>query len=219
MPQKNPQLTENIISKKNKESKKKFNILLGTTNTKKINEFKAFWNIKNCNIQTLEGLYFPDVKENGKTYEENALIKARHYFKLTGIPTISDDSGLAINALGGFPGMYCARIAGPNKDFDRAKERVSEHLEGITDKSATFSVALAYVDARIEIVVRGDVYGEYAYKIVKCSNPDHYGWDDAFLPNGSKKTLADLNMKQKEIFSARSVVIKKLIFQLTRTMD
>ncbi|MDR0942247.1 MAG: non-canonical purine NTP pyrophosphatase [Holosporales bacterium] len=192
--------------------KLKSNILLGTTNNEKIEEFLNSRILEKARVYTLKDFSFPDVDETGKTLKENALLKARYYFQQSGMPTISDDSGFFVKALNGFPGIYAARIA-PDKNFEKAKESIAERLKGISDKSMTLSTALAYVDDKESIVIQNDVSGVYSYKTFP-SKPDPFGYRDAFLPNGSSKTIADMTPREKIIFSPRSRALTELFDRL-----
>ena len=87
-------------------------------------------------------LDLPEPEETGRTFIENALIKSRSAAEKSGIPALADDSGLVVSALNGEPGIYSARWAGPEKDFDLAMRRVEENLEGQGDRSAKFVCVL-----------------------------------------------------------------------------
>ncbi|MDR3285467.1 MAG: non-canonical purine NTP pyrophosphatase [Holosporales bacterium] len=189
-------------------------ILLGTTNNHKIKEYLDSGMFEKFYIYTLKDFpSIPDIEETGKTVEENSALKAKYYFEKTGIPTISDDTGIFVHALGGFPGIYSARIAGPNKDFRKVKRDIAEKLKDSQDKRVTFSTALTYVDENNIITIQKDVYGTYVYGTL-LSNPDLSGYRDAFLPDGAKKTIADMTSKEKKVFSARSKGLLELTDQL-----
>lgn len=188
-------------------------ILLGTTNKEKISEFLATGGFSNFLVKTFADFSFNDVEETGTTLKENALLKARYGFIHTGIPTFSDDTGFFVHALNDFPGIFAARIAGKDKNFKKAKESIAEKLKQYTDKSATFSTALAYVDSKETIIVQGDVQGTYVYGVFP-SQPDYHGYRDAFLPDGAHKTIADMSVDEKGKYSPRQIALSQLFDQL-----
>jgi XTP/dITP diphosphohydrolase len=192
-------------------------ILFGTTNKNKIEDF-LFYILQlhvpiNFSIKTLRDFPCPDVEENAETLQENSLIKARHYFRQTNLPTIADDTGFFIHALNGFPGVHSARIAGQNRDFDSAKTGVLEKLELHDDKMATFSTALAYVDENNEFVVQGDVIGEI---VPRSKVVDYNGYRDIFQPQGTGKTISEMSFEERAIFTPRSLATKKIVTLLQK---
>src|SRR5437868_334043 len=110
-------------------------IVLATSNAGKIKEFQAL--LKNFNIEVLPQSVFhlEDAEETGLSFIENAIIKARHAARLTGLPAIADDSGLAVNALNGAPGIYSARYAGVNANAKNNIEKLLSELKNTADEN------------------------------------------------------------------------------------
>lgn len=147
-----------------------------------------------------EGLSAP--KETEATFEGNAALKARVACEATGLPALADDSGLAVTALGGRPGIHSARWAAPDGDHAPAIARVLDGLEGADDRSARFVcvLALAWPDGHVE-TARGEAPGV----IVKAPRGDGgFGYDPIFLPEGSDRTFAELTKEEKRAHNHRA---------------
>ncbi len=162
--------------------------LIATQNQHKKVEFSRILSPLGIEIQTAGemGLVYPDVEENGTTFEENALIKARAGCMLAGVPTLADDSGLCVDALDGAPGLYSARWSGDgdtNGDDEANNDKLLRLLEesGVSDeeRSAHYVAAVAAVfpDGR-EFVVRGECHGRIAHE--RHGNGG-FGYDPLFL--------------------------------------
>src|SRR5579884_1677177 len=127
--------------------------------------------------------------ETGATFEENAALKARHSARRSGLPALADDSGLVVPALGGMPGIYSARWAGPERDFRAAMQKVHDAL-GDKDRAARFVavLALAWPDGHCECF-RGEVAG----RLVWPPRGEHgFGYDPMFVPAGHRATFGEL---------------------------
>lgn len=142
---------------------------------------------------------FEEIVEDGITFEENALIKAKYCFEKTGIPSVGDDSGLVVNALDGRPGIYSARYAGDH-DFEKNMAKVLEELENEEDRSAYFITVLCYYNENGAQYFTGKVHGT----ILK-ENKGHqgFGYDPIFVPTGYEKTFAEMPSDQKNEISHR----------------
>ena len=142
---------------------------------------------------------FEEIVEDGNTFEENALIKAKYCYEKTGIPSVGDDSGLVVNALDGRPGIYSARYAGDH-DFEKNMAKVLEELDGVQDRSAYFITVLCYFNENGAQYFTGKVHG----KILK-ENKGHqgFGYDPIFVPNGYKITSAEMRSEEKNEISHR----------------
>ena len=153
-------------------------------------------------------LGLPEPEENGDSFEANAALKAAAAAAASGLPAIADDSGLAVLALGGAPGIYSARWAGPDKDFRIAMQRVHRELAD-RDRSARFVAALALVwpDGDTEIF-RGEVAG----KLVWPPRGDRgFGYDPIFAPDGGAATFGEIEPAEKHKISHRARAFAKLI--------
>ncbi len=146
--------------------------------------------------------------EDGETFVANALIKARSGAKESGQLCLADDSGLAVSALGGAPGIYSARWAGPDKDFGKAMETVMSSLNEFEDKSAAFIcvLALCWPDGREE-VFEGRVEGHIVWP---PRGDKGFGYDPIFVPRGYDMTFAEMEPEQKHKISHRADAFKKL---------
>ena len=176
-------------------------IVLATHNAGKVAEFQTLFEPLNVKIIGAGEVGLPEPEETEDTFEGNALLKARHACDITAMPCLADDSGLSVTALNGAPGIYSARWAGENKDFDMAMKKVWDDIGDNPDKSAQFVAVLALVmpDER-EFVARGEVAGEICYP----PRGDHgFGYDPMFVPEGETQTFAELGKVGKAKYSHR----------------
>ena len=159
-------------------------------------------------VLTAGELGLPEPVEDGETFVENALIKARSGAKESGKLCLADDSGLAVNALGGAPGIYSARWAGEEKDFGKAMETVMNSLNEFEDKSAAFIcvLALCWPDGREE-VFEGRVEGHIVWP---PRGDKGFGYDPIFVPRGYDVTFAEMEPEEKHKISHRADAFKKL---------
>lgn len=176
-------------------------IVLATHNAGKVAEFQTLFEPLNVKIIGAGEVGLPEPDETEDTFEGNALLKARHACEITAMPCLADDSGLSVTALNGAPGIYSARWAGENKDFDMAMKKVWDDIGDNPDKSAQFVAVLALVmpDER-EFVARGEVAGDICYP----PRGDHgFGYDPIFMPEGETQTFAELGKAGKAKYSHR----------------
>lgn len=182
-------------------------IIVATNNWGKLKEIRAI--LDNYEVISLKDLNLSiDIVEDGKTFEENALKKAREVFKITKIPAIADDSGLCINVLEGFPGINTARFLGNNASDNDRNNYILEKLKDKKEleRKAEVVCDIAYVDEKNEYVVEGVIKGKIACK--KRGN-NGFGFDPIFeLDNG--KTLAELEEYEKNNVSSRKIALEKL---------
>ena len=152
------------------------------------------------------GLAEPD--ETGDSFEANAMLKAGAAAKTSGMPALSDDSGLVVPALGGAPGIYSARWAGPAKDFHVAMERVQQELGG-KDRDAMFVavLALAWPDGGIELF-RGEVAGTLIWP---PRGDRGFGYDPMFVPLGGIETFGEMDPAEKHKISHRTRAFARLV--------
>ena len=138
-------------------------------------------------------------EEDATTFYENALIKARSAFADSGHPTIADDSGIEVRALGGQPGVRSARYAASGLDEDNTA-LLLKNLEGVEDRQAEFVCAAAYVTARGEYVIERRWEGTIAHA---PSGGGGFGYDPIFLPEGSAVSAAEMSPAEKNSVSHR----------------
>ena len=186
-------------------------VVIATHNRDKLKEIKEAMNHFPCDITSL--FDFPKIKEieeNGKTLEENALIKAREVFSITGLPVISDDTGLEVDALDGNPGVYTARYAGEGCTYeDNVKKLLKDmHTVPIPNRGATFKTVMVFKDENKELIVEGIVKGRISREI---RGEDGFGYDPIFYVPEYNKTFAEITMIEKNKISHRGNAINKLI--------
>ena len=149
-----------------------------------------------------------DPVEDGNTFEANALIKAREVSKATGMPSVADDSGLCVNALGGRPGIYSARYAGENATDEMKIAKLLEELKNCDDRSAYFvSAVCCYFSEDDWFCVRGECKGEIA---LAPGGNGGFGYDPVFKVDGLHKTYAELTGEEKDMCSHRGNALRKL---------
>lgn len=178
--------------------------ILATKNKGKALELRSI--LKEHEIMTMtEAGYNEEIEENGTTFEENALIKARFLANKSALPCIADDSGLEVTALDMRPGIYSARYEAT--DERRIKKLLSE-LKGVSDRSARFvsAAALCFPDGR-EFVCRGEVYGNITKE---PRGTGGFGYDPVFESVESSKTFGEMTDKEKNEISHRRRAFEKL---------
>ena len=184
-------------------------IVLATHNAGKVAEMKKLLAPYGIDIVSADGLAEPE--ENGTTFAQNALIKARAAAKEAGVPALADDSGLCVHALNDRPGIYSARYNEPKKNgFMYAMEKLNEELGDAKDRSAHFfcAVALAYPDGD-EAVFEGRVDGTLVFPVRQ--NGHGFGYDPMFMPDGYDKTFGELDDSVKNLISHRARALNAFI--------
>lgn len=153
-------------------------------------------------------LGLPEAEETGDTFEENAALKAHAAAEASGLPALADDSGLVVPALGGAPGIYSARWAGPEKDFRIAMERVQREL-GRKDRHAHFVAVLALAWPNGETAMfRGEVHGALVWP---PRGERGFGYDPMFVPDGYDITFGEMDPSDKHKISHRARAFAKLV--------
>jgi XTP/dITP diphosphohydrolase len=147
-------------------------------------------------------LGLPEPEETGDTFAANAILKAEAAANASGLPALADDSGLCVNALNGAPGIYSARWAGPEKDFNLAMRKVEEKLGDAEDRGAYFVcvLALAAPGQKTEIF-EGRVYGTLTFP---PRGGNGFGYDPVFIPDGGKETFGEMEPNAKHAISHRA---------------
>ncbi len=182
-------------------------LLVATQNKNKVREMRAILGGGVELILLPEDA--PEVVEDGETFYENALKKAREYAKYSHLPTIAEDSGLEVEALGGAPGIYSARFAGEKAGSKENNRLLLEKLAGISPekRGARFVCCMVYKDGDIEKIFKGEVQGRIA---LKQAGKTGFGYDPLFIPEGFDQTFAELPAEVKNSMSHRFNAIKKL---------
>ena len=146
------------------------------------------------------------VDETGKTYAENAMLKARAWAEKSGLPCLADDSGLEVDALDGAPGLYSARII-QGKDSDKSSWLLGQ-LEGVDDRRARFAAALCLcVPEEYTVIAEGYCYGSIARE---ARGSNGFGYDPVFLPDGYNLTFAEIDPRTKNNISHRTNAFRKI---------
>lgn len=159
-------------------------------------------------------LGLPEPEETETTFAGNAALKARAAAKASGLPALADDSGLAVTALGGAPGIYSARWAGETKDFSFAMQRVERELKekGAQDFSAKFVCALALAEPGKEPeIFEGEVHGRLLFP---PRGTRGFGYDPIFVADGMSETFGEIEPTQKHAMSHRARAFAKLVAAL-----
>ena len=183
-------------------------IIIASHNQGKVKEINILLNDIGIKASPISDYSQVEPIENGKSFKENALIKARNAVNLSKITSLADDSGLCVEALNGDPGIYSARWAGVNKDFNIAMSAIEEKLDGLNNKKAYFICALALINEKNEeFVFEGRVNGTITFP--KRGNMG-FGYDPIFIPENHKITFGEMNPIKKELISHRAMAFKKL---------
>ena len=187
-------------------------IVIASNNKHKLKEFKEI--LVNYNIITLNDIeYYEDIEENGKTFEENALIKAEtihKYLKDKSIDyiVVADDSGLCVDSLGGAPGIYSARYAGLHGDNEANRSKLQNELEG-KERDAYFICTIVAVYPNGEHkTFEGKTYGKISK--VELGNKD-FGYDCIFYSNDLNKTFGEATEEEKNSVSHRGRAIREML--------
>ena len=193
--------------------KKITNILIGTNNIGKLSEIRGLLP-KNLQIYSTSDFKFKSPNENGKTFKENSLIKARYFSKKSKMICLSDDSGLEIDILEGAPGIHSARWGGKKKDFAKAMNRVFKELDKKNIDWKTKKIKARFVCAltiywpdqkpinsigKIEGYISPTMKGNYGF-----------GYDPIFIPKGKKITFGEMKPLQKYKIDHRFKAFKKI---------
>ncbi len=160
-------------------------------------------------VYTAGELGLPEPVEDGATFVDNAIIKALSAAKGSGKVALADDSGLAVTALGGDPGIYSARWGGEEKDFDLAMGKVNDALGEGADRSAAFicALCLAWPDGYTQ-VFEGRVEGSITWPM---RGDKGFGYDPIFVPEGHTRTFAEMKPAEKHAMSHRARAFAKMV--------
>ncbi|MDT0607217.1 non-canonical purine NTP diphosphatase [Croceitalea rosinachiae] len=183
-------------------------LVFATHNTNKFKEVKLLIP-EPIELVSLEMIGCHDeIRETGKTLEENAQLKADFVTKNYGYPCFSDDTGLLVEALNGAPGVYTARYGGQQKDANDNMDKLLSELDQVLNRNAHFKTVIALNINEETHFFKGIVNGQITYK--KQGNKG-FGYDPIFIPDGYEKTFAELPLSVKNKISHRGLAIQKLI--------
>jgi XTP/dITP diphosphohydrolase len=184
-------------------------LVIASHNAGKVREIADLLIPYDAEIVSAAELGLPEPEETGTTFTANAELKALAAARAAGLPALADDSGLAVAALDGRPGIHSARWAGPEKDFTDAMERIDRELGQGTDRRAWFicALTLAWPDGH-----RQSYEGQVTGTLVWPPRGDKgFGYDPMFLPDGGELTFGEMDADDKHAISHRAVAFRKLI--------
>ena len=184
-------------------------IIFATGNKGKIREVKEIFEGSDFEIVSLSevGEVF-DIPEDGDTYEENALIKAKAVYSIYKSPVIADDSGLSVEQLQGRPGVYSARYAGENCTYDDNNRKILKELESYSQPhGAKFVSCAVYYDGGEPVYSIGELPGKIIHEF---KGTNGFGYDPVFIPDGFDKTLAEMSLEEKNGLSHRAIAFRGL---------
>lgn len=196
-------------------------LLLATRNRHKVGELRRILAEAALDVEVLDASAFPDVPdvvESGVTFCENALLKARAMAAATRLPSVADDSGLCVDVLGGAPGVFSARWCGRHGDDTANLELLLAQLADVPDahRGARFTCAAALVTPQgREYVTEGVMRGRL---IREALGENGFGYDPIFVPDGERRTNAQLSSAEKDAISHRGAALRELAVILTEVL-
>ena len=189
-------------------------IVLATHNKDKQAELSKALNSKDVNILSLVDFpHIGEIIEDGETLEENAFIKAHTVYGITGLPSISDDTGLEVDALNGEPGVYSARYAGEDCSYMDNVNKILKNMSKVPLdlRSAQFKTVIAFVSNKMELVSEGSVKGLITKEPKGIGG---FGYDPVFYVPEMMKTFAEMTMEEKNKISHRGQATRNIVRQL-----
>ncbi|MCE3233078.1 MAG: Xanthosine triphosphate pyrophosphatase [Rickettsiaceae bacterium] len=185
-------------------------LLIASGNQGKVMEIRELMSEFNVQIIAASEFDIAEPEEIGKTFIENAELKARYYGGKTGLPALADDSGLCVDALNGEPGIYSARWAGADKNFAEAISRVQTEMTGKDNNKAKFVCALSLYWPNLNKMesVEGSIDGTLTFP---QKGKGGFGYDPIFIPKGYNETFGELHHEVKQKISHRAVAFDNLI--------
>jgi XTP/dITP diphosphohydrolase len=184
-------------------------LVIATHNPGKLREIAELLAPYKAECVSAGDLGLPEPTETGETFQANAELKALAAAQAAKLPALADDSGVMVDALGGAPGIYSARWAGPKKDFAMAMQRVERQLGPDADRVAHFVsvLSLAWPDSHVDSF-EGRVTGRLVWP---PRGNRGFGYDPMFLPDGRSQTFGEMDPQGKHQISHRAVAFRKLV--------
>lgn len=187
-------------------------LVLASSNAGKLGELRALLGDSGIDLHAQSEFGVVDADETGTTFIENALIKARHAARATGLPALGDDSGICVDALHGAPGLYSARYSGAHGDAEANIDRLLHELDGVTEerRGARFHCVLAllrHADDPEPIVVEGSWHGRI---LAVRRGAGGHGYDPVFLDLASGLSAAEMAPVDKNLLSHRGLALAAL---------
>lgn len=184
-------------------------LVVASHNAGKVREIRDLLAPFGLDVVSAGDIGLPEPDETETTFIGNAELKARAAAAASGLPALADDSGIEVHALGGEPGIYTARWAGPERDFFVAMKKVNDALAETADRRANFTAALSlcWPDGHCESF-EGKVFGTLVWPI---RGDKGFGFDPMFVPDGHDITFAEMEPADKHAISHRAVAFRKLL--------
>ena len=184
-------------------------LVVASHNLGKVREIRELLEPFKADVISAGELNLPEPDETESTFIGNAKLKALAAAKASGLVALADDSGLAVSALNGAPGIYSARWAGPTKDFAIAMKRIEQEMVGKSDRSAKFvcALSLCWPDGHCESF-EGEVLGALSFPPRGLKG---FGYDPIFVPTGYTTTFAEMEPAAKHAMSHRAAAFKQLV--------
>lgn len=182
-------------------------IVIATGNINKVKEYKEMLEPLGYTVKSLSDFDPIEIIEDGNSFEENALIKAKTLQKHTGLVCIADDSGLEIEALDNRPGIYSARWLG-EATYREKNEKILELLQDKDNRKAKFTCVIAYVSDEVEKTFKGELFGEISQEI---KGENGFGYDPIFYVPDMKMTNAEMTPEVKNSISHRGQATRKFL--------
>lgn len=186
-------------------------LLIGSNNPGKAKELAELLEGLPWEVKSLRDFpSVPEPEETGTTFEENALLKARYFVERFNVAVLADDSGLAVDALNGAPGVYSARYAGEPADHAKNNEKLLDDLADFAwhERTARFICCAVFLEPSAEAHIEyGTVEGHIA---MECFGEEGFGYDPLFVPSGHDRTFGEMDNAKKHTLSHRGEALKKL---------
>lgn len=193
-------------------------VVLASSNPGKVKEIQALLAASNITIRPQSNFDVPDAIEDGLTFVENAIIKARHACKLTGLPALADDSGIEVDFLNGQPGIYSARYAGEHSNNAANNQKLLTELAGVEEnlRTARFQCLIVYMQHELDptpIICQGTWEGVITTEL---NGKEGFGYDPLFYVPEHQCTSAELASELKNKISHRGQALQKLVAALKK---
>jgi len=195
---------------------KKF--VIATNNPHKVFEFKKILAPLGITCYSLKEMGIVcDAEETGVTFAENAYIKAKAVYDICKLPTVADDSGICVEALGGKPGVYSARYGGEGYDDEGRMYLLLKNMEKQENRTANFTSSISCViDDETVISAEGYIFGQLT---LEPRGTNGFGYDPIFLPDGYDQTTAEMESEAKNAISHRGNALRALVEKLKEYYD
>ncbi len=190
-------------------------IVIATFNEGKFREFKDLFSNSSFEILSLKVFTTQDIDETGRSYEENAMIKAKKASELSNYPSLGDDSGLEVKLLNNDPGLFSARYSGKNATDETNIKKLLKETKNLENTKAKFVSTLAFYDPQKELELFS--FGELEGEIIKEKKGDKgFGYDPIFKIKNSSQTLAEVSFKERMKISHRAKSSQEMLKHLNR---